>query len=53
MHPTHPIAGHFHIGLLCVSVASDALASRRPTGGFPCTTLDTVLAGAMNSAFGV
>jgi len=53
MHPTHPTAGHFPIGLLCVSVSFDALASRRQTGGFRCTTLNTVLAGVMNPAFGV
>ncbi len=39
MHPIHPIVVHFPIGLLCASVAFDALASRWPTGGFRDTSL--------------
>jgi uncharacterized membrane protein len=53
MHPTHPIVGHFPIGLLWASVAFEALASACPTRGFRCTSLDTLLAGVMSAALAV
>jgi uncharacterized membrane protein len=53
MHPIHPIAVHFPIGLLCASVAFDALASRWPTGGLRETSLYTLLAGVMSAALAV
>ena len=53
MHPIHPIVVHFPIGLLCASVAFDALASRWPTGGFRDTSLYTLLAGVMSAGLAV
>ena len=53
MHPIHPIVVHFPIGLLCVSVAFDALAPRWPTGGLRETSLYTLLAGVMSAALAV
>jgi uncharacterized membrane protein len=53
MHPIHPIMVHFPIGLLCASVAFDALAPRWPTGGLRETSLYTLLVGAMSAALAV
>ncbi|TKB73243.1 MAG: DUF2231 domain-containing protein [Nitrospira sp.] len=53
MHPIHPIVVHFPIGLLCASVAFDALASRWPTGGLRDTSFYTLVAGVMSAALAV
>ena len=53
MHPIHPIVVHFPIGLLCASVAFDALAPRWSTGGLREASLYTLLAGVMSAALAV
>lgn len=53
MHPIHPVVVHFPIGLLCASVAFDALAPRWPTGGLRETSLYTLPAGVMIAALAV